>query len=89
MEFRGKENSYSIFEHDAIFWAGDLNFRTSVKSLEEAQELLKENHLDTLLQKDQLMIEKAKGNIFKEFEEGQIKFWPTYKYIEGSSEFDM
>ena len=89
MLFKHKEKVYNIFEHDAIFWAGDLNFRTNVKSLEEALELLNDNHLDFLLLKDQLLIEKMKGNIFKELEEGQIKFWPTYKYIEGTNEFDL
>lgn len=88
MLFENKENYYNIFEHDIIFWAGDLNFRVNVKSLEEALELLNENHLDLLLSKDQLVLEKTKGNIFKEFDEGAIKFWPTYKYTEGSNSFD-
>ena len=69
-------------------WVGDLNFRTNVKSVEEAVTLLQENKIEALIAKDQLTIEKSKGNIFKEFEEGQIKFWPTYKYAAGTVEFD-
>ena len=89
MTFESRGNSYTIFEHDIIFWAGDLNFRTNVKSLDEALNLLNENNLDALLMKDQLSIEKTNGNIFKEFTEGGIKFWPSYKYTEGSNTFDM
>ncbi len=88
MLFEAKGKSYNVFEHDTIFWAGDLNFRTNVKSIEEAITLLNENRIEALIAKDQLTIEKAKGNIFKEFEEGQIKFWPTYKYAAGVNEFD-
>ena len=88
MLFDNKGKSYNMFEHDTILWAGDLNFRTNVKSVEEAVTLLAENHMDALIAKDQLTIEKAKGNIFKEFEEGQIRFWPTYKYALGTNEFD-
>jgi len=88
MLFECKGKSYNVFEHDTIFWAGDLNFRTNVKNIEEVMTLLKENKIESLYQKDQLWIEKSKGNIFKEFEEGQIKFWPTYKYAAGTNEFD-
>ena len=86
--FERKDSATSIMEHDIVMWAGDLNFRINVKSMEEALTLLKDNKLEALLLKDQLTIEKRKGNIFKEFEEGLIHFWPTYKYAVGATTFD-
>jgi len=89
MNFEVKKKIYTLFDHETIFWVGDLNFRTNVNSASEALNLLNNNHMDLLLSKDQLKIEKEKGNVFSEFEEGVIKFWPTYKYVTGTSEFDL
>lgn len=71
-----------------VFWVGDLNFRVNVKSQEEALNLIDEKKIDILFTKDQLSNEKQKGNIFKEYSEGKILFWPTYKYTTGTNEFD-
>eukprot|EP00831_Metopus_contortus_P014837 TRINITY_DN16154_c0_g1_i3.p1 TRINITY_DN16154_c0_g1~~TRINITY_DN16154_c0_g1_i3.p1 ORF type:complete len:150 (-),score=14.30 TRINITY_DN16154_c0_g1_i3:176-625(-) len=86
MMFETKGRSYGIFDHDFVLWVGDLNFRTNVKSLDEAVSLIKANKLGVLLSKDQLSIEKSKGNLFREFEESSISFLPTYKYTIGTNE---
>ena len=44
--------------------------------------------LFSLLEYDQLYREKALGNIFKGYEEGDINFLPTFKYDKGSNKLD-
>ena len=42
--------------------------------------MIERRDLDTLRQHDQLNLERASGNVFQGFEEGQLTFLPTYKY---------
>ncbi|KAK1364303.1 hypothetical protein POM88_039864 [Heracleum sosnowskyi] len=51
-----------IIDHDRLIWLGDLNYRVSL-SYEEASTLLEDNDWDSLLQKDQLNIEREAGRI--------------------------
>lgn len=89
MSFEVKGRAYALFDHETVFWAGDLNFRTNVNSAAEALSLLNEKRMSLLLGKDQLAIERSKGNVFQGFEEGPIRFWPTYKYVPGTMNFDL
>lgn len=41
-----------------------------------------------LIPHDQLLIEKQKGEIFVGFQEGKIKFRPTYKFDVGTNQYD-
>ncbi|GAB2283446.1 hypothetical protein Dimus_017958 [Dionaea muscipula] len=72
-----------ILDHDRVMWLGDLNYRVSL-SYEETQSLLKENDWESLLQKDQLNVERKAGRVFNEWKEGRILFAPTYKYSQNS-----
>lgn len=56
-------------------------------SYEETKVLLEDNDWDTLLEKDQLNIEREAGRVFKGFKEGQILFAPTYKYTQNSDSY--
>ncbi|KAI3941967.1 hypothetical protein MKW92_020440 [Papaver armeniacum] len=75
-----------IIEHDQIIWLGDLNYRVSL-SYEETKLHLEENDWETLLQKDQLNIERHAGRVFKGWNEGKIFFAPTYKYSQNSDSY--
>ena len=75
-----------IMDHDRIIWLGDLNYRVAL-SYEETRVLLEENDWDTLLEKDQLKIEKDAGRVFSGFKEGRIFFAPTYKYSQNSDSY--
>ncbi|KAK7247448.1 hypothetical protein RIF29_42331 [Crotalaria pallida] len=75
-----------IVDHDRIIWLGDLNYRVSL-SYEETRVLLEDNDWDTLLEKDQLNIERDAGRVFNDFKEGRIFFAPTYKYSHNSDSY--
>ncbi|KAL3527772.1 hypothetical protein ACH5RR_012428 [Cinchona calisaya] len=75
-----------IIDHDRIIWLGDLNYRVSL-SYEETRLLLEDNDWDSLLERDQLNMEKEAGRVFSGFNEGKIFFAPTYKYSHNSDSY--
>ncbi|EXB39750.1 Type I inositol-1,4,5-trisphosphate 5-phosphatase CVP2 [Morus notabilis] len=75
-----------ITEHDRVIWLGDLNYRVSL-SYDKALVLLEDNDWDTLLEKDQLNIEREAKRVFDGFKEGHIFFAPTYKYSHNSDSY--
>lgn len=78
-----------ILDHEIVFWIGDLNYRIDdVFSTEEVFTMIEEGELAALRDKDQLNIERAKGNVFQGFEEGVLEFPPTYKYQPGTDVYD-
>ncbi|XP_049273283.1 phosphatidylinositol polyphosphate 5-phosphatase type IV isoform X2 [Rhipicephalus sanguineus] len=78
---------------DHVFWCGDLNFRL-VNERSTVVGLLKDHHenkestYESLLKFDQLRSAMLDGQAFFGFQEGKIKFGPTYKFEVGSSQFD-
>ncbi|XVF61669.1 hypothetical protein PTKIN_Ptkin08bG0149000 [Pterospermum kingtungense] len=75
-----------IIEHNRVIWLGDLNYRVAL-SYEKTRTLLDDNAWDTLLEKDQLNIEREAGRVFSGFKEGRIVFAPTYKYSHNSDSY--
>ncbi|XP_064966258.1 type I inositol polyphosphate 5-phosphatase 8-like isoform X3 [Musa acuminata AAA Group] len=73
----------TILEHDKIIWLGDLNYRLASTN-SDTHQLLQRNDWETLLQKDQLLIEQRAGRVFAGWDEGKIYFPPTYKYLANS-----
>ncbi|CAL0324838.1 unnamed protein product [Lupinus luteus] len=72
-----------ILDHDHVILLGDLNYRISLP--EETIRLLVENgDWDSLFENDQLMKEQMSGNMLRGWNEGAIKFAPTYKYFPNS-----
>ncbi|KAG9141882.1 hypothetical protein Leryth_009257 [Lithospermum erythrorhizon] len=67
-----------IIGHDRIIWLGDLNYRVAL-SYEETRNLLEDNDWDSILERDQLNLERQAGRVFVGFNEGKILFAPTYK----------
>ncbi|CAB4445725.1 unnamed protein product [Rhizophagus irregularis] len=80
----------TIYDNDYVFLFGDLNYRIEIKAekKEHLMNLLNTNEYQTVIEYDQLNIEKRKGQAFNGFQEGEIKFPPTYKYYVGSTEFN-
>ncbi|XP_039069721.1 type I inositol polyphosphate 5-phosphatase 5-like [Hibiscus syriacus] len=75
-----------IIEHDRVIWLGDLNYRVAL-SYEATRNLLEDNNWDTLLENDQLNMEREAGRVFNGFKEGRILFAPTYKYSYNSDSY--
>ena len=75
----------AIEDHDLIFWFGDLNYRIGMEmNIEDVFEKLDDNSIGSLrhlFKYDQLNNERQKDNVFVGYEEGEILFKPTYKYV--------
>ncbi|GLJ06309.1 hypothetical protein SUGI_0035990 [Cryptomeria japonica] len=75
-----------ILEHNRVIWLGDLNYRLALQYA-DCKELMEKNNWETLLEKDQLQIQKKAGHIFEGWNEGKIYFPPTYKYCRNSDQY--
>ncbi|TGZ64557.1 hypothetical protein CRM22_006317 [Opisthorchis felineus] len=68
-----------ILSHDYVFWCGDFNYRINLSAPDVKRFVAQSSWLD-LLRSDQLTLERQAGNVFRGFDEGMIRFAPTYKY---------
>ncbi|CAL5430428.1 unnamed protein product [Camellia sinensis] len=75
-----------ILDHNRTIFLGDFNYRISLP--EPATRLLVDRgDWNALLQNDQLKMELTDGQVFEGWQEGMIKFAPTYKYHTNSDEY--
>lgn len=79
--------NYKLTDHDHILWFGDLNYRISMPN-EYCRNLIEKGAFDELLEADQLVLEMSNKGAFSGFEEEQVKFYPTYKFDKGTSNYD-
>ncbi|XP_031638466.1 synaptojanin-1 [Contarinia nasturtii] len=77
----------TLKSHDYVFWCGDFNYRVDMDK-DEIKELVKQNQLGPILEKDQLIVQKQGGSVFNDYFEGDITFPPTYKYDLFSEDYD-
>ncbi|KAF0973424.1 hypothetical protein FDP41_008128 [Naegleria fowleri] len=75
-------------QHDYFFWFGDLNYRIDNLDRSQVEEYVRDKQYKSLLDYDQLTVEKMSGRVFMGFKEGRINFPPTYKYDPGTLIFD-
>lgn len=73
--------------HDHIFFLGDFNYRLTIPRV-QVEHFVRNEDYETLIHHDQLTTEHRGGRVFAEFNEGSIKFAPTYKYDIGSDVYD-
>ncbi|VDK82097.1 unnamed protein product [Onchocerca ochengi] len=90
---RFRRSGKTLFEHDAVFWFGDLNFRLDTAyglSNNELRELCSdEKAFRDMIIYDQLKRAMKFKVIFKNFKEPEIlNFRPTYKYDINSDNWD-
>lgn len=95
LQFEGGEHG---MESDYVFVMGDMNYRITLPGLreEELRQILEPLRCgeavgyvpNSLLQADQLSIEKSRGKVFLGYEEEPITFCPTYKYDVNTDVFD-
>ena len=80
--------SFRLDDHDTIFWFGDLNYRLDNLSLIKTFRLINEQNYGELLKYDQLSLVKKEKKIFENYQEGQINFRPSYKYVTKSDLYE-
>ncbi|XP_006006791.1 inositol polyphosphate 5-phosphatase K isoform X2 [Latimeria chalumnae] len=78
----------NIQDHDLVFWFGDLNFRIADHGLRFVRETINNKQFHLLWEKDQLNMAKTKEPFLKSFQEGALKFKPTYKFDLNSDTYD-
>ena len=76
-----------IEDHDSILWLGDFNYRIGLTD-DKVRRLIEAGDLGTLYQNDQLHVQMVAGNTFPFYSEARITFLPTYKYNNGTDEYD-
>lgn len=87
--------SKSIYEHDYVFWFGDLNFRlygndeSTDLPPETIRDMIRNDKLGELLKRDQLSIAMCEGRAFSDLVERLPQFPPTFKFEPGTDEYDM
>ncbi len=75
-------------QYDLVIFSGDLNYRINMDK-EEVKKLIKNKELETLLENDQLYSAINKKEIdLDDFYEGRINFMPTYKFHDGTDDYD-
>ena len=74
-------NNVDVLHQYNVFWLGDLNYRITLP-WEETVKLIKSKQWEKLRQHDQLLIEQAAGRVFYGYNELDLNFPPTYKYID-------
>ena len=86
--FEELESSIGVNQYDLVIFSGDLNYRINME-IEECKKFLEMKDIESLLEKDQLYTSiRAKEIEMDDFYEGQIQFPPTYKFQDGTSEYD-
>ena len=88
------DNQLPLRSHDVVLWCGDLNYRIDLPT-DELIELMKagpavkpENWIQLAEDSDQLLTSRRAKEAFVGWEEAPLTFMPTYKYINGTNDYD-
>ena len=81
------QRNRSIADHDAVLWLGDFNYRIGLPG-DRVRTAIKTRDLATLFKNDQLNLQMVAGRAFPFYSEGRITFDPTYKYDNGTDDYD-
>jgi phosphatidylinositol-bisphosphatase len=88
-ELEGDPNIYyTLLDHDYVFFLGDLNYRIEMDS-QVILKAIEHRKWKRLLSKDQLILSKEQGHIFKDFIEPPIEFPPTFKFHPNTSQYHI
>ncbi|KAI9781967.1 MAG: inositol polyphosphate 5-phosphatase [Geoglossum umbratile] len=81
------QRNRSIDDHDTVIWLGDFNYRIGLSD-ERVRRLIHMGDLDSLYENDQLNLQMVAGLTFPFYSEARITFMPTYKYDNGTDNYD-
>lgn len=80
--------NYTLSDHDHVIWFGDLNYRINLPN-DHCRSLIDSGAFDEMMELDQLSNEmKQQDGAFRGFREAPVRFYPTYKYDKGTSNYD-
>ncbi|XP_041643613.1 phosphatidylinositol 4,5-bisphosphate 5-phosphatase A [Cheilinus undulatus] len=86
-QFEGQAAT-GVLDHDVVFWFGDLNFRIDDLEMQVVKSAIDNNKYTMLWEKDQLNMAKDSETVLEGFQEGPLKFPPTYKFDVGTNTYD-
>ncbi|XP_068165997.1 phosphatidylinositol 4,5-bisphosphate 5-phosphatase A [Antennarius striatus] len=86
-QFEGQAAT-GVLDHDVVFWFGDLNFRIDDLDMQVVKLTIDNNKYAALWEKDQLNMAKDSETVLEGFQEGPLKFPPTYKFDVGTNTYD-
>ncbi|XP_036954759.1 phosphatidylinositol 4,5-bisphosphate 5-phosphatase A isoform X1 [Acanthopagrus latus] len=86
-QFEGQAAT-GVLDHDVVFWFGDLNFRINDLEMQVVKSAIDNNKFPMLWEKDQLNMAKDSETVLEGFQEGPLKFPPTYKFDTGTNTYD-
>ncbi|XP_062273624.1 phosphatidylinositol 4,5-bisphosphate 5-phosphatase A [Scomber scombrus] len=86
-QFEGQAAT-GVLDHDVVFWFGDLNFRIDALEMQVVKSAIDNNKFQMLWEKDQLNMAKDSETVLEGFQEGPLKFPPTYKFDVGTDTYD-
>ncbi|XP_068617122.1 phosphatidylinositol 4,5-bisphosphate 5-phosphatase A [Brachionichthys hirsutus] len=86
-QFEGPAST-GVLDHDVVFWFGDLNFRIDDLDMQVVKSTIDNNKFAALWEKDQLNMAKDSETVLEGFQEGPLKFPPTYKFDVGTNAYD-
>uniref|UniRef100_UPI0037E94F63 phosphatidylinositol 4,5-bisphosphate 5-phosphatase A n=1 Tax=Semicossyphus pulcher TaxID=241346 RepID=UPI0037E94F63 len=86
-QFEG-QSATGVLDHDVVFWFGDLNFRIDDLEMQVVKSAIDNNKYTGLWEKDQLNMAKDSETVLEGFQEGPLKFPPTYKFDVGTNTYD-
>ncbi|EER36740.1 SacI domain and endonuclease/exonuclease/phosphatase [Histoplasma capsulatum H143] len=81
------QRNRSIEDHDTIIWLGDFNYRIGLPD-DTVRGLIKAGDFESLYSHDQLNLQMVAGLTFPFYSEARITFPPTYKYDNGTDQYD-
>ncbi|KAK2750115.1 inositol polyphosphate 5-phosphatase [Myotisia sp. PD_48] len=81
------QRNRTIADHDAIIWFGDFNYRIGLSD-GKVRSLIKDGDFENLYHNDQLNLQMVAGIAFPYYMEGPIIFPPTYRYDNGTDNYD-
>ncbi|GAM18525.1 hypothetical protein SAMD00019534_017000, partial [Acytostelium subglobosum LB1] len=88
LKFIGDDGKFiNIYDHDQLFWIGDLNYRIPLPYQEVKDKIAHKDYYSLFLH-DQLYLQMKSNSAFEGFQEPPISFAPTYKYDPGTTEYD-
>ena len=82
------EDTIGVNQYDLVIFSGDLNYRINME-IEDCKKIIEAKDYESLLVKDQLYTSiRSKEIEMDDFFEGHIHFPPTYKFQDGTDNYD-